>query len=92
MQEYLPKLCIIKSKKYMMYLSVCATLLTMIGTMHLLAKTNKEAPGSFFKWVSSAVPGVAPLVSNFNGMKRYIFLACLFCLVRLFSDTKIQVF
>ncbi len=46
----------------MMYISICVTLLTMIAAMHLLAKTNKEALGSLFKWVSYAVLIVASLL------------------------------
>ncbi|MFA7381693.1 MAG: hypothetical protein WC150_14640 [Bacteroidia bacterium] len=46
----------------MMYLSICATLLTIIAAMHLLAKTNKETLGSLFKWVSYMVLTVATLL------------------------------
>ena len=46
----------------MIYISICATLLTMLAAMHLLAKTNKEALGSLFKWVSYLVLLVASLI------------------------------
>ncbi len=38
---------------------ICLSLLTMIAAMHLIAKSNKENSGSFFKWTSYFILVVA---------------------------------
>ncbi len=41
---------------------ICLTLLTMIATLHMLAKVNKENLGSFFKWSSYFILLIATCV------------------------------
>lgn len=46
----------------MLHITICITLLTLIAAMHLLAKTQKEGLGSFFKWTSYLIITIAALV------------------------------
>ncbi len=46
----------------MLYLSICATLLTLLAALFFLAKVKSENLGSFFRWICYLVIVVALLI------------------------------